>query len=129
MVDPELFRLESWTIAFKDMTHGPELFLPIHALEELQCLLAAIDQTRVLDLMEQLAAFVASQLGRDVIHHYLVRIFAQAVDLRTAKKELKLSQANIWQAMHAPLDDAGVKVTGEVGEGSLWVSSEGGQRE
>lgn len=111
------------------MTHGPELFLPIHALEELKGLLTAIDQACILDLVEQLATFVTSQLGRDVIHHNLVGVLAEAVYLRTAKQELQLSQSNVRQAVHAPLNDACVEVTGEIGERSVRVSCKRSQGE
>ena len=111
------------------MAHGPELLLSVHTLEELQGFLTAIDKACILDLVEQLATFVTSQLGRDVIHHDLMCILAKAVYLRTAKQELQLSQSNVRQAVHAPLDDASVEVTGEVGEGSVRVSRERSQGE
>ena len=52
MMYAQLFRLELRPVALEDVRHRKELFLAVHALEELEGLLASDDQACVFDLVE-----------------------------------------------------------------------------
>ena len=74
--------------------------------------------------MVKLLRFLTSQLGRDVIQHYLMSIFAKTVIFRAAKQELQLSYADIRKTVYAPLDYTCIEMARKVGEWSVRMSCE-----
>ena len=54
-----------------------------------------------------------------------MRVFAEAVDLGAAEKELELGKSDVRQAVHTPLDDACVEVARKVCERSVGMRCEG----
>ena len=124
----ELLSVKTWTIPLKYMSHRPKLFLSVQSLEESEDALRLVELVKCLNLFIQQSASVASELCGDVRAHDFVQIVVDDFLLRAVQKEFNLWQCDVWNSEQRPLNDAGIEVTREVAEWSLWVHSERSHR-
>ena len=79
-MDTKLLCVKTWSVTLNDVCHGPQLFLAVDTLEELEDTLTSVKVVHVFDLLVHLSASLACQLCLNIISHYRVWVEAEALD-------------------------------------------------